>query len=102
MNNKTRPQTLTLLELASILIFVLSIVFMAILFFTDFGIQPVRTTNLLESQGYLNIKLTGYKIFACSKGDIFSSGFIAFKDGKQIEGTVCSGLFKGATIRFKY
>jgi hypothetical protein len=93
---------ITLTEIAGLSFFVSSIVFLAFVFYTDFGTQPKRTIALLKSQGYSDIHLTGYKVFACGRGDFFSSGFKAVKDGQQIEGVVCSGLFKGATIRFEY
>ncbi|WOL25404.1 hypothetical protein iPHageKPN11i_00060 [Klebsiella phage iPHaGe-KPN-11i] len=59
--------------------------------------------RILEAQGYTNIQFTGHKWFACSKQDTFSTGFEATGvNGKQIKGSVCSGLFfKNSTIRFE-
>ena len=56
----------------------------------------------LESQGYTDVKNTGYSSLCCSKDDDFSTGFTAKdKSGNIIEGCFCSGLLKGTTIRFK-
>ncbi len=59
------------------------------------------TTKVLESQGYTAIEIKGYGWFACSEGDIFSTGFKATNSNNNIvEGTACRGLFKNTTIRF--
>lgn len=56
----------------------------------------------LKKQGYTDITLTGYDFFVCSKDDSLSTGFIAQKNGKTVEGTVCTGmLLKNHTIKFK-
>ena len=55
----------------------------------------------LESQGFSDIKYTGYSFFECSKEDTFHTGFEAKNsNGDIVKGTVCSGILKGATIRF--
>lgn len=55
----------------------------------------------LEQQGYTNIINTGYDFFCCGEGDTFSTGFKAVdKEGNEVKGCVCSGILKGATIRF--
>lgn len=56
----------------------------------------------LELQGYTNIESTGYDWFCCSDKDTYSTGFKAMaKDSTIVEGCICSGVFKGVTIRFK-
>jgi len=61
-----------------------------------------NATRILNLQGFENISITGYNIFSCGKDDFQHTGFIAYKDGNKVEGTVCSGLiFKDSTIRFK-
>jgi hypothetical protein len=64
--------------------------------------QPDRATEVLEAQGYTDIRITGYDAFACSKDDAFHTGFVAKSpNGRTVKGVVCAGLvFKGATIRF--
>lgn len=61
-----------------------------------------EATRVLEAQGYTNIQITGYSYFGCDKHDTYHTGFVATGlNGKEIKGTVCSGLlFKGSTIRF--
>lgn len=54
----------------------------------------------LKAQGYTNIKLTGYKVLACSQSDGYNRGFEATSlAGVRVEGVVCMGAFKGSTIR---
>jgi hypothetical protein len=54
----------------------------------------------LTGAGYSNIQITGYRWTGCSDSDDFATGFKASgPTGKQVYGVVCSGLFKGATIR---
>ena len=56
----------------------------------------------LKSQGFTNIKVTGYNPLACSQDDFYHTSFTALNTkGEHISGTVCSGLiFKNATIRY--
>lgn len=55
----------------------------------------------LEGAGYKNIILTGWGPFAgCSENDTFVTRFTAIgPTGIPVAGVVCSGWFKGATIR---
>jgi hypothetical protein len=54
----------------------------------------------LEGAGYTDIKLGGYAWFSCSQDDSFATEFTATgPSGKQVSGAVCSGWFKGSTIR---
>jgi hypothetical protein len=63
--------------------------------------DKIGTKKLLEQQGYTAIEIKGYNWFACSEGDIFSTGFKATNANNNIvEGTACRGLFKNTTIRF--
>lgn len=61
-----------------------------------------ETLIFLESQGYTNSKLTGYKFFSCGQGDLFRDGFTAINsNGKKVSGVVCQGILKGKTVRFE-
>ena len=63
--------------------------------------NPDRALRTLTEAGYSDIKLNGYGWLACSEDDIFTTTFQATgPSGKPVEGTVCNGLLKGATIRF--
>jgi len=56
---------------------------------------------VLENMGYTNIEDTGYSMFGCSDSDDYSSGFTAVdKQGRVVEGVICSGFTKGVTVRF--
>ncbi len=64
--------------------------------------QPDRTREILRSQGYTNIEITGYEIFGCAEKDFFHTGFTATSpNGSHIRGIACGGILKGITIRFK-
>ena len=56
---------------------------------------------LLEEQGYTNVEITGFNLFACSEDDMYRYNFTATNpNGKQVKGVVCSAPLKGSTIRF--
>lgn len=58
--------------------------------------------RVLAGQGYTNINTTGYAFFGCDEKDDFHTGFEAISpNGSRVEGVVCSGFLKGATVRFK-
>ncbi len=62
--------------------------------------QPNETTRVLASQGYTEIKITGWRPFAKSENDFFSTGFQAKSaNGSFVTGAVTSGIFKGHTVR---
>lgn len=55
----------------------------------------------LQAQGFNNITFTGYNVFGCGQDDTFHTGFTATNaNGMVVSGTVCSGVLKGATVRF--
>lgn len=59
-----------------------------------------KATSVLHKQGYSDIEITGYDLFACGEDDFYATGFEAKSlTGEHISGTVCSGFFKGNTIR---
>jgi hypothetical protein len=56
----------------------------------------------LETQGYTDVRNTGYNMFCCSDDDDFSTGFTAKdKQGNIVKGCFCSAIGKGITIRFE-
>jgi len=60
-----------------------------------------KAKQALRSQGFTNIEITGYEFFECGEDDQFHTGFKATNpNGVRIKGTVCSGILKGATIRY--
>lgn len=62
---------------------------------------PDKATQVLEAQGFTEVRTTGYSPFACGKDDTFRTGFKAKSpSGREVEGTVCSGFLKGSTVRF--
>jgi hypothetical protein len=60
-----------------------------------------QATMVLKNEGYTDIKITGYALFMCGEDDTFSTEFTAKnRNGQIVSGAVCSGLLKGATIRY--
>jgi hypothetical protein len=64
--------------------------------------NPNKAKNLLDDLGFTDIEITGYRWFACSKEDLYHTGFIARgPSGKRISGTVCDGwILRNATVRY--
>lgn len=54
----------------------------------------------LSAAGYTDIKTHGYSVFGCGRDDDYSTTFTAKgPTGIEVSGVVCSGFFKGSTIR---
>jgi hypothetical protein len=63
--------------------------------------QPQQAERVLVESGYTDVQILGYAFFGCGNDDTFHTQFKAVSpSGKLVSGTVCSGWFKGATIRF--
>ena len=63
--------------------------------------DPNGAQNALSNMGFTNIRTTGYSFFGCGDDDAFHTAFRATNpQGKTVTGVVCSGVFKGATVRF--
>jgi len=78
-----------------------------LLFITVFALmligcsRPDATKQVLAKQGYTQIQTHGYGLFSCDEKDTFSTKFTALSPaGVRVSGVVCSGVFKGHTIRF--
>lgn len=57
-------------------------------------------TRALDSAGYSQIQITGFRFFGCGEDDNFRTGFAAVgPTGKSVTGVVCGGFLKGSTIR---
>ncbi len=73
----------------------------AILISTGGCTRVGNAERILTEQGYTNIEAGGYGWLSCSEDDVFKTEFKATSPaGKTVTGTVCSGWFKGGTIRF--
>lgn len=63
-------------------------------------VDESSTVKALSGAGYTNIKIKGYAVFGCAEEDFFHTAFEAKgPSGQHVEGVVCSGWLKGATIR---
>lgn len=61
--------------------------------------QPDQAIQVLTRDGYTEIYIEGYDWFGCSEDDTFRTKFSAIKNGQKVQGVVCSGYFKGSTVR---
>lgn len=63
--------------------------------------SPEPSKKILSSMGYTDIQITGYVLMGCGERDVFHTGFTSKSpNGSSVEGVVCSGWFKGSTVRF--
>ena len=54
----------------------------------------------LLDAGYTHINILGYSWMGCGENDQYHDEFTAIgPTGRQVHGVVCSGVWKGATIR---
>lgn len=54
----------------------------------------------LSGYGMTNVQTDGYDFFACGRDDTFATRFKAFNSqGMPVSGVLCSGWFKGGTVR---
>ncbi len=61
--------------------------------------QPELANEILTREGYTQIEIDGYAFWGCGENDTYRTKFSAIKNGYQVEGVVCSGVYKGATVR---
>ena len=82
------------------IIFILAFAFMLASCTNDDAFKKGK--KQLENMGYTDVRSTGYTMFCCGDGDDYAEGFVAKgRNGDRVVGCICSGLFKGVTIRFE-
>ena len=64
-----------------------------------------QAKRAVEAQGLKDVKITGYRWFGCgdskNSSDTYHTGFEATGlNGQHVSGVVCSGILKGATVRY--
>ena len=62
--------------------------------------NPVEGKRILEQQGYTDIRFIGVAYNSCGRGDIRQDRFEVTNPKGTFNVIVCSGLWKGYTIRF--
>lgn len=62
--------------------------------------NPSEGKRILEEQGYTNVRFLGVSYTSCGTGDIRQDRFEVTNPKSTFIVTVCSGLWKGYTIRF--
>lgn len=64
--------------------------------------DPTGAHRVLEAAGYSEIKVDGIALWGCADDDTFQTAFrAAGPTGKPVQGVVCAGWLKGATIRLE-
>lgn len=66
------------------------------------GADHGKVVSILEQEGCTDIVEKGpdYFFSGCSDKDFFNNQFSCKKNDRAVEGVVCSGLFKGYTVRY--
>lgn len=63
--------------------------------------DPDGARRALKAAGMTDIRTEGYAWLGCGKDDTFKTRFTATNPrGERVSGVVCTGWFKGGTIRF--
>lgn len=64
--------------------------------------DPKTARRALDNAGFVDVETFGWSMFAgCDKNDLYVTRFRARNpNGKLVDGVVCNGWFKGATIRY--
>lgn len=83
-------------------VFTVSIILFIWLIISFIGLpDPDGAYDVLETNGYSAISITGKRFFACGEGDVFRTGFSAKSpNGKSVTGVVCKPIFGGKRIEF--
>ena len=59
-------------------------------------------TQALRNQDFTPVSVGGYSWLGCDSKDFYRTKFVATnQNGKEVIGVVCSGFFKGNTIRYE-
>ena len=62
--------------------------------------DPDRAMTVTHSLGYKDVHITGYQFWSCGDDYAYHTGFEATGlDGSHVTGVVCSGVFKGASVK---
>jgi hypothetical protein len=81
-----------------------TVIFLAVFLVTSMGgcSDPEGARRILESQGHTQVETLGYSYFSCGESDVYATQFRALSPtGTPVSGTVCQGLWKDYTIRWK-
>lgn len=78
---------------------ILSVIVAIFLFPSCTDVKEAR--KVLEDDGYEVLSVGGYGFFQCSEDDIYATKAVVWNRNKtkKIKVCVCSGWFKGSTIR---
>lgn len=88
-------------HVAPFIYFAIILVWITLRAFTDVFDDPRGAKRALLDANYHPIEVGGFKMLACSHGDLYTTKFTAYSpdSSRVVSGVVCKGLFKGSTIR---
>lgn len=69
----------------------------------SYGFSNQKNASIaLNAMSFKKVEFTSHGFFSCGSGDWYTTGFKAInRDGLEVKGVVCSGLFlKKSTVRF--
>jgi hypothetical protein len=62
--------------------------------------DPDGARKALLDDGVEPSDIGGYAWFQCGRDDLWATRFKGERSGRKISGAVCSGIFKGHTLRY--
>ena len=63
--------------------------------------DPTAARKALDNLGFSDVEITGYRFFTCGDDYTYHTGFSAKNPkGNLVTGAVCSGWFKGSSVKF--
>lgn len=81
------------------IIVALPVAILGVFFLTTGCKKESDVAKYAKIEKWESYKTTGTCWFSCGEGDLYMTSFEATKDGERFSGCVCSGIFKGATLR---
>lgn len=77
-------------------------IFMFLFLVSCYSKPTSEVERILEIEGCENIQDHGadFWISGCSEDDWYNNQFTCEKDGQRVKGVICSGVFKGYTVRY--
>lgn len=59
-----------------------------------------QARRVLKAENIERVSMTGYRFFICGDDYWYQTGFAGYKNGQYLTGAVCSGILKGAQLKF--
>lgn len=75
-------------------------IFILSLFLVGCSVSTDKAERSMTQEAISDFSFSGPNPMGCADQDSFSLEFRGTKNGQEVRGIICSGLFKGATIRY--